>query len=334
MKSKRKWKNNADSPVLLFIDDLCNKWIDLNGDGIIQTNEDWGYAGFNERGAFKYLQNEILTANPSIKTTFFVPVGSRASITSESNVKSISEPINKTENSRYFFQSLNSDPRFELAYHGTTHGVPAIDESEFIQEWDTYKSIDEAIQTINRGKTIYKDVFGIDPSGGKYCGYVSNQFSDQSIDLSGFVWWCRYYNRGAMDGSHTKTVHGDDSNPLTSFDIKYFGKKKVIDIPTTVSGDLLNFVFRSTGGIKGLIKKSFRALIIRYKLREIDFLIKNNLVISIQEHISPSREDMNNQTPNIYDDKESLRAILKYLKNKNVWYCTGSELAEWINKNK
>jgi len=40
------------------------------------------------------------------------------------------------------------------------------------------------------------------------------------------------------------------------------------------------------------------------------------------------------QSPNIFDDKESLKAIFKYLKKKNVWYCTGSELAEWIKENK
>ena len=50
----------------------------------------------------------------------------------------------------------------------------------------------------------------------------------------------------------------------------------------------------------------------------------------IQEHISPSREDSKRQTPNIFDNKESLRIIFKYLKKKKVWYCTCSELAKWV----
>ena len=49
-----KWKNNADSPVLFFIDDLANKWVDINSDGKIQPEEDWGYAGFDENGAFNF----------------------------------------------------------------------------------------------------------------------------------------------------------------------------------------------------------------------------------------------------------------------------------------
>jgi len=108
----------------------------------------------------------------------------------------------------------------------------------------------------------------------------------------------------------------------------------VVDIPTTISGSLLNSAFRPTKGIKGVLKKILKPILIRWKLRKIDYLIKNNLIISIQEHISPSREDGKRQMPNIIDDKESLIAIFKYLKKKNVWYCTGTELSEWVKENK
>lgn len=330
---ENKWKNDADSPVLFFIDDLCNKWIDLDGDNKIQQEEDWGYAGFDENGAFHFLEEEILSVNSKIKTTFFVPVGKRTNLINNSKINSISEPINETEKSKHFFKTLHNNECFEIAYHGTTHGMPGKAAKDFIQEWESFETLEEALVTIKKGKEIYKDSIGIYPQGGKYCGYISNKFSDESIDKSGFRWWCRYYNRGAVDG--LKGVdYGNDSNLLSAFNAKYFGKNRVIDIPTTISGNLLNSVFRPGKGIKGILKKILKPLIIRWKLRKIDFLLKNNLFISIQEHISPSREDGKRQTPNIIDDKESLKIIFKYLKKKNVWYCTGTELAEWIKENK
>ena len=325
-----KWKNNADSPVLFFIDDLTNKWVDMDNDGKIKPEEDWGYAGFDENGAFHFLEKKILSVNYKIKTTFFVPVGKRANVIIDSGIKSISEPINATNKSKIFFKTLHNDERFEIAYHGTTHGVPRKTVKDFIQEWESYKSLNEALETINRGKEIYKDAIGVYPSGGKYCGYISNKFSDESIDKSGFKWWCRYYNRAAIDGCNETEFCGKDKNPFSSLNIKFFGKNKVVDIPTTISGSLLTSVFRPGKGIKEILKRILKPLIIRWKLKKIDYLLKNSLVVSIQEHISPSREDGKRQTPNIFDDKESLKAILEYLKKKNVWYCTGSELAEWV----
>jgi len=324
-----KWKNNAQSPVLFFIDDLANKWVDINNDGKIQSEEDWGYAGFDKNGALHFLKKEILSVNYKIKTTFFVVTGKRTDIITNSKIKSISEPINETDKSKEFFKTLHNDERFEIAYHGITHGVPGKAAKDFIHEWESYKSLDEALATINRGKEIYKDAIGVFPNGGKYCGYISNAFSDESIDKSGFKWWCRWYTPDAVDGIKG-IIGGNDRNPLTAFHVKFFGKNKIVDIPTTILGDLLNSFFRPDKGIKGILKKILKPLIILWKLKKIDYLLKNNLIISIQEHISPSREDGKRQTPNIFDDKESLKIIFKYLKQKNVWYCTGSELAEWV----
>jgi hypothetical protein len=265
-----------------------------------------------------------------MKVTFFTPVGKRSDAITGSEIKSISDSINATNKSKKFFKILQNDERFEIAYHGITHGVPGKATKNFIQEWESYKTLNEALTTINRGKEIYKNVMGVFPNGGKYCGYISNEFSDESIDKSGFKWWCRSYNRAALDGCNETTFCGKDKNPISSFNVKFFGENKVVDIPTTISGSLLNSVFQPTKGIKGILKKILKPLIIRWKLKKIDYLLANNLVISIQEHVSPSRNDGKRQIPNIFDDKESLKVIFKYLKKKNVWYCTCSELAEWI----
>lgn len=323
---KAKWKNNADAPVLFFIDDPTNRWVDLNNDGTIKAEEDYGYTGFDDNGVYKFLEKEILSVNSKVKTTLFTVVDSMSPVIIDTNKINNSYPINYNNKSKNFFKSLHNDERFEIAYHGTTHGVPGKAAKDFIQEWQSYQSLDEALETIQKGKEIFKDTVGDYPTGGKYCGYISNGFSDDSIDKSGFKWWCRYYNRGAVDGLHGNE-YGNDEKPLTAFNVKFFGENNVVDIPTTISGSLLNSVFRPGKGIKGILKKILKPLIIRWKLREIDYLIKNNLIISIQEHISPSREDGKRQTPNIFDDRESLKAIFKYLKKKNIWYCTGSELA-------
>ena len=274
-----KWKNNADSPVLFFIDDLANKWVDINNDGKIKPEGDWGYAGVDENGAFHFLEREILSVNYKIKTTFFVPVAKRNNLITNCKIKSISRPINETNKSKDFFKTLHNDERFEIAYHGTTHGVPGKAVKDFVQEWESYKSLDEALAVIKRGKEIYKDAIGVFPNGGKYCGYISNKFSDESIDKSDFKWWCRYYNRAAIDGCNETRFCGKDKNPFSSFNVKFFGKNKVVDIPTTIPGSLLNSVFRPGKGIKGILKKILKPLLIQWTLNKIDYLLKNNLAI-------------------------------------------------------
>lgn len=324
---KTKWKNGADSPVLLFIDDLANKWIDLNGDGIVQTEEDWGYAGLDENGAYNFLEKEILTANPEVKVTFFVPVGKRSDYIERSGYISNSFPINSSKKSRDFFRFVHNETKHELAYHGLTHGLPGNDSREFMQEWLMYKSKSEALITIREGLDIFKDVVGEYPAGGKYCGYESNGFSDDSIVESGFKWWCRYYNKGIEQ--RNCPISGKDKNRFTAYSIKTFGKSNVIDIPTTLPGSLAT-INQNGNYFKKCLKWLFKRYLIRKKLKQIDFLLDNNLIISIQEHISPSREDGIRQTPNIFDDRESLAEILKYLKKKNVWYCTGTELYDYL----
>ena len=63
--------------------------------------------------------------------------------------------------------------------------------------------------------------------------------------------------------------------------------------------------------------------------QKIDYIIKNKLLISIEEHISPARNDGRRQLLNIFDDMEGLHEIFDHISGKNVWYCTGSELAEY-----
>jgi hypothetical protein len=327
-----KWYNNSSSPVMLFIDDLANVWVDLNGNGKVDLEEDWGYAKNEENSSFTFLNKKLLKLFPYIKITFFTPVGIRVGMIENSSIKSISKMINCDEETKKFFKTIYDNPKFEIAYHGTTHGKVGDKSDDFVQEWEIFKDLDEAVDTINYGKEIYKDVFGKHPKGGKYCGYESNEYSDESIDKTGFLWWCRYYNRGIVDNKNC-SIGGKDTNSITNFDIKTFGENKVIDIPTTLDGEMFKDLLSLNPNIntlKGLVKFIFRRYFIYREIKKIDYLLKNNLIISIQEHISPARDDGRRQTPNIFDDLDSLIYIFNFLKGKNAWYCTCIELASYV----
>jgi hypothetical protein len=324
-----KWYGNADSPVLFMIDDLANVWVDTNGNGKVDLGEDWGYAKNSENSSFKFLNEKILKDFPKVKATFFTPVGIRVGIIGNPTIKSVSKMINCDEETKAFFRNIHNDPRFEIAYHGTTHGRVGKTNRDFKQEWELFNSLEEAITAVSYGKEIYKDVFGQYPKGGKYCGYSSNIFSDDSIDKAGFLWWSRYWNKKAVE-IKTSKISGGDSNPITNFDIKVFGENHVLDIPSTVRGSLLTGILNvKFNSIKSIIKFIFRKYLVYRKMGQIKYLIENKLIISIQEHIAPARDDGNRQIPNIFDDIKSLHFILNYLKRKNMWYCNATELAEY-----
>ena len=326
---KIKWPNGALAPVLLWMDDLCNTYVDINQNGLANIDNDWGHLGL--RGVYKYLNEEILSKFPQVKTTYFVPVGIRSPVCLDSKIKQHSWPIDFSKESIDFFKHIHLQDNSEISYHGLTHGIASKFTKGFVQEWDSFSNIEEALQTIEKGKEIFKNVTGENPLGGKYCGYKSNNFSDQSIDYSGFIWWCRYYNvASVMNKMINKYYSGEDMVFDSSFNIKVFGKNKVIDIPTTVDGSFLTNYKKHPQFIKSLSKIFKRRLLHNH----LDKLINNNLVISIQEHISYSRVDLKRQRPNIQDDRDSLIEIFSHLSNYNLWYCTATELAEYIRGNK
>jgi hypothetical protein len=306
-----KWFNNAASPFIFMIDDLANVWVDFNNNGVMDLGEDWGYFKRSRNSSMEYLENVILKDYPNIKVTFFVPVGIREGVISNPSIPAVSKMINVDEASRDFFKSLYNDPRYELAYHGTTHGKSGKRAEDFIQEWELFENLEQAIETIEYGKGIFMDVCGEYPKGGKYCGYKYNKFSDESIEQTGFLWWCR--------------------NMFDGMDVSYFGKNNLIDIPATVSTETFNFLKKQVKySLKYIIKRLIRPYYLLVKYNRLKYLSDNKLVISIYTHISPARVDGLRQKPNIFDDCDSIKRIFNYFKGKNVWYCTCSELSDYI----
>ncbi|MDA8442927.1 MAG: hypothetical protein M0Z55_11210 [Peptococcaceae bacterium] len=318
------------SPVVFMVDDFCNVWVDTNGNGQIDLGEDWGYAQRGPGSSLAFMEDQLLRDFPEVKVTFFVPVGVRAGVITNPQISAVAKMINSDQQAKDFFRSVGENPRYEVAYHGTTHGTPGPEASDFVQEWATYQNLAQAMETISAGTEVFQEVFGFKPSGGKYCGYVTNSFSDLSIEQSGFVWWCRFSNVGLYETKNC-VIGGQDFNRLTNFDVKYFGSRPVVDIPTTLPGMLFNRLLDTNSpGLKSTLKRILKPILLWRTMRHIDFLLQNRLVVSIQEHISPARVDGRRQMPNIFDDLTSLRIILTRLNQYPVWYCTCSELASYV----
>ncbi len=316
-----KWYMNADSPVTLMIDDLANVYIDSNGNGIIDIEEDCGFLREEENSTYKFLNDNLIKNYPKIKITFFVPVNKKPMI-ENSGIQTHFGPINENTDISNFFKKIHQLENCELAYHGYTHGIGSNGERKYVQEWLSYKDLNEALETIKKGRNLFYEVTGEYPAGGKYCGYVSNGFSDESIEKSGFFWWCRYYDR-------EKTPFKGKSKFLP----RYFGSQKVIDIPSTIAGNVFNISFKSK--IKTFIKVYLKRKLLLYEniflsgYEQIDRLLRKKHVVSIQEHISPARTDGKRQILNIFDDMESLKKIFDYLSDKNVWYATCTQIAQY-----
>lgn len=293
--SKAKWRNNSQSPVVLMIDDLTNAWYDHNGNGKMDIGEDWGAGLDKKNSALNFLRKNLLNNFPQIKTVFLVAVGSFQSFSSKVPF-TYAEPINKTSESKQFFRKLHLDDKFELGYHGLHHGVLNSSDARFIQEWVSCKSLNDILIKIEQGNQIIRDTVGVNFNGGKYCGYAKNEFSDLSIEKSGFIWWCRDWTPVDIHESV-----GDEY-----YDMAFFGKNgNVVSVPANVHGK-------------------------QWTKAQIKRLLKKGLPISIQEHIAPYKTNGRIQTPNMVDDIEELNQLFTYLRKKPVWYATASEAANYF----
>lgn len=309
--AKAKWFNDADSPVVLLIDDLNNLWFDINENGRPDLGEDWGYWRDLPGSSFSFLQDNLLNEFPETKVTFFTAVGPFC--WEFKYGKTYSERINENEEISEFFRRIHRSPNFEIAYHGLTHGVRK--SKDYIHEWLSFNSVEEALKNIEEGQRICLDVFEERLKGGKYPGYSSNIYSDESIDKAGFLWWCRRWTyddfvKAGLDYS--------------IFEMKTFGRNNVVDFPSTVI---------PYSNSRNSLKK-MASLILRRPQKiiksHLDGLLRNRNVISIQEHAGAIKSNGIRQTPNIIDDMPALRYIFSYLRGKNVWHATCSEIANYF----
>jgi len=315
-----KWKDNAMAPVILMVDDIANISIKQSNSNVLKVGEDWGQYARDKNSMWDFLSKNLLDKFPDIKTTFFLVTDKRAPMAIGEEY-TYNKSIIKDEKFMDFLKYLHNNKNVELAYHGTTHGDAAIEHDDFLQEWETYQTLEEAEQEINRGKELFKKVLGSYPSGGKYCGYQEGEFGPESIYKTSFTWWSYHWDGIIWD----KNSKDDKYN----YDLEF--NQGVVDIPTTVDASTLSLrLFK-----KFFSKKYLKSLYLYIKEnktieKHIDSLYQNQQVIAVQEHSSPYRTDGKIQYPNIVSDIDNLNLIFSLLSKKDVWYATCNELADYF----
>jgi len=308
---KAKWLNDADSPVVLMVDDLNNLWFDINRNGHPGLGEDWGFWRDLPGSSFAYLRNNLLNRYPKVKVTFFTVVGNPIICKSKLG-KEYKGAINENIKSIEFFRSIQHSNNFEIAFHGLHHGI--VRNRDYVHEWSSFSTLEEALGNIEQGQDICKQIFGKRLKGGKYPGYTSNIYSDDSIDKAGFSWWCREW-------TYRKFINS--GNDYSVFEMRSFGDNNVIDFPSTVSPSIIrnNVVLRCG---RMILRRHYPSL-----ESHLEALLRNNKVISIQEHSGAIRGDGMRQTPNIVDTMPILQNTFSFLAGKNVWHATCSEIANY-----
>lgn len=291
---KAKWFNNHESPVMLMIDDFSNAWHSQTSAKRPDFGGDWGGMLSSDHSSFNFLKKHLLDKYPEVKTVFFAIMG-RIGPFLETAPFTFSEAFDHTVESKAFLKEIQFNCSFEIAYHGWQHGLPGKNKKDFVQEWESFSTVETAIAQNNRGRELYKSILGKYPEGGKYGGWRYNDNADSSISESGFLWWCRDWMPRDTDGSILDEY----------YELKYFGDSFVVAIPSTIHGH-------------------------HWRKSQIDILLRKRQVISIEEHIGKLKPGCQDQTPNIFDDIKELNRLFAYLEKKNVWYATGTEIATYF----
>lgn len=314
-----KWKDNAVSPVIFMVDDIANVSVKNSKREKLEIGEDWGQYGRDNNSMWDFLSKNLLEKFPHIQTTLFLVTDKRVPM-ALGETYNYNEPMDRNKKFINFLQYLSSQPNVELAYHGTTHGKASIKHKDFLQEWETFKTLDMATSEINRGKELFKKVLSAYPTGGKYCGYEAGKFGDDSISKTGFKWWCYHWDGVIWDRGI--------KNSKYNYDLEI--NQGVVDIPSTVDASTLSLKIVK----KFFTRKYLKSLYLYLKKgktieRHIASLYNNGEVISIQEHTSPYRTDGRIQYPNIVSDIDNLNYIFSFLNKKEIWYTTCNALADY-----
>ncbi len=106
-----------------------------------------------------YSREKYFTQFPEVKTTLFTVVGKRAPIINGKK-KIYSATILQDDKFVDFLNEINKSKNIEIAYHGVTHGITGINRFEFKEEWETFNSLEEAIENIEIGKEILYKAIG------------------------------------------------------------------------------------------------------------------------------------------------------------------------------
>jgi len=313
-----KWYNNYQSPAVLMIDDLSDAYIDVYDKNYMN---DWGYLCNKDESSYVFLKKELLNKFPNIKITFFVPYSKHNVINVNSKFKYKKYAIGERYEFIEFLKILVNSGH-EIAHHGSNHGK-YIDEKKvttvnnWIHEWALFDKVEIGVMTTLKGVKIFKNVCNIDIAGGKYCGYVIKENSQEIIDKCNFLYWC-----------------DKPSYNISQYNEGFFGKNNIISFPTNYAGNSFVRLTYLSGDkqrdIKKNIFKYFQPIYSFYSYIRLYRLYMSGHIISIQEHYSPSTTAGTVQSANIVTDIKSLNKIFSFLNNLSIWYATCVQIAEYI----
>ncbi|MBD3232562.1 MAG: hypothetical protein GF315_02450 [candidate division Zixibacteria bacterium] len=310
---KCRYFNNYQTCATLMLDDLSLTALD--DDGSIKPWSDWGFRLNSEGSMFRYLEDNLLKKYPEVKGTFFFPIGKHAAMHHNAGYRLHFNEMN--ESFKCFANEMSN--RFEIAFHGTNHGRYKDNNNPSMSNWDQefeYLTLDN-IPALAREIERVEDFLGIKMHGGKYPGYRMNGDSKKIVESLGFKWWCSH-------DSMINRKHNDNRH-------YYFGEEnRVLGFPTNLSGCVFNHHLKSgfaPGSFTQRLRREFR--MIRFE-NYIRYLYKKGLIISIQEHHFCLRTDGKRQTPNAFDDINSLDMIFGFLRGADIWYATCSEIAHYL----
>ena len=312
------WFNNFQTPAVLMIDDLSDAYIDVYPQSY---KNDWGYLCDSDGSSFDFLKKELLDNFPQLKITFFVPYLKHNVINEYSRYKYKKFALGEREEYANFLVSLVKQGH-EIAHHGSNHGK-YIDEqipstvNNWIHEWALFKDVESGVKVTLDGVCKFKEVCNIDVVGGKYCGYIAIDNSQDIIDACNFLYWC-----------------DKPSYSIANYNEGFFGKNNIISFPTNFSGNSFVRLIYLSGDAqrdkKKKIAKYFQPFYNIYSYIQLYKLYRNRQIISIQEHNSPSTSAGTVQSANIITDITSLKKIFAFLDKLSVWHATCKEIAEYI----
>lgn len=313
-----KWFNNFQAPVVLMIDDLSDSYIDVYSQSY---KNDWGYLCDKEGSSYYFLQTKLLNLFPYIKITFFVPYLRHNVINENSKFQFKKYALGERKEYTDFLKRLTKQGH-EIAHHGSNHGE-YIDKNivstvnNWTHEWALFSNVETGVNTTLNGVKKFKEVCNIDVLGGKYCGYIAIENSQEIIDKCNFLYWCE-----------RTTFNADD------YSEESFGQNEVISFPTTIAGNSFVRLSYITGDKqKDMKKKFFKYFQPLYNILSYVRIYKHYLkrnIISIQEHISPSKTSGMVQSANIVSDIKSLHRIFRFLKKFSIWYANCKEIATYM----
>jgi len=310
---KCRYFNDSQTACSLMIDDLVPVAVSM--DGIVNSNNDWGYLMDKAGGLYDYFNMHIIKKYPELKGTFFMPLNSMNFIPMNTGYIVTKKKVDDEDFLAFLCRISGS---FEYEFHGDKH-VYYSEEGNIVHECST--STSQQVDLIVSSVAEFSEKSNIVFSGGKFPGYKYNEQALAIIKKLNAKWW-------ALDVSMINKA-------CKKNDLTFDEKLGIVLIPTNVCGDIFRCYFSpQKSSVKSFVKQIIKWVLPKYSKFDpviyLNYLYSNQFPIIIQEHFQNQTTNGKRQTPNVYDDIFSLDLIYAFLKGKDVWYAKCGEIAHYF----